>query len=375
MHRLLFACIALLLAFADVTCAAERAGSGFTHEAGGDRFATGSDVEIEQPVAGDAMAAGETVSLSSSVAGDVLVAARILVVDGEVGANLFAAGREVVVNAAVGRNARIAGSRVDIGRRARIAGNASIAGGRVNLTGSVEGYLHATGRRIYIDGPVGGDVEASGREVALGPNARIAGALRYRSPNPIEQDPGAVVSGGIERLSVQRPAAPARTFHWAGSWIWTIGLMVLAASIVAALPRFSSRVSDTLRRRFLLSLALAFAVTVCMPVAAIVLFITGIGAPLAILAVLAYPALLLVGYVSAGIALGDAILHRFRPTDATRNRTRVVFAALATLVLSLAGSIPWIGGFIAVIAFLAGVGALVSQGWATASGHERGETA
>jgi len=82
MHRLVVACIAMLLTVAHVACAAGHIAPGFTHEIGGDHFATGSNVSIEQPVAGDAVAAGETVSLSSSVAGDVLLAARNLIVDG-----------------------------------------------------------------------------------------------------------------------------------------------------------------------------------------------------------------------------------------------------------------------------------------------------
>ncbi|TDN61823.1 polymer-forming cytoskeletal protein [Paraburkholderia sp. BL10I2N1] len=375
MHRLAVVSIALLLALTDVASAAGRAEPGFSRDIGGDHFAAGTSVEIDQPVAGDAIAAGEAVMLSSKVAGDVVLAGRDLLVDGDAGENLYAAGSEVVMNGAVGRNARVAGRRVDIGRRAHIAGNASVAGGSVNVIGDVKGYVEAAGGRIYIDGAVGGDVEASGREVALGPNARVTGALRYRSPNLIEQDPRAVVSGGIERLTAHRPPAPARPLHRIGRWIWTIGLMVLAALLVAAMPGFCLSVSEKLRQRFPLSLLLAFVVIVCVPVAAIVLLVTGIGAPLGILAILAYPALMLIGYVSAGIALGDAILRRVRPTDATLKRRRTVFAALATLALSLVGWIPWIGGFIAVVALLSGVGALVLQGWAAVSARKPRETA
>ncbi|AIO67656.1 polymer-forming cytoskeletal protein [Burkholderia oklahomensis] len=372
MHRLAVVSIVLLLALADVAGAAWRAESGFAHDIGSDHFAAGSSVEIEQPVAGDAIAAGEAVTLASNVAGDVVLAGRDLLIDGNAGENLYAAGSELVVNAAVGRNARIAGRRVDISRRAQISGNASIAGGRVNVIGDIKGYLQATGGRIYINGAIGGDVEASGREVTLGPNARVTGALRYRSPNPIEQDPRAVVSGGIERLTTHRPAAPEHTVLRVGRWIWTIGLMVLAALLVAIMPGFWLRVSERVRQRFLLSLLLAFVVTVCVPVAVIVLLVTGIGAPLGILAALAYPALLLIGYVSAGIALGDATLRRVQPTDAAFKRWRIAFAALATLALSLVGWIPWIGGFIAVVALLAGVGALVFEGWTVASGRKPG---
>jgi len=375
MHRLVVVFISLLLAFPDVAGAAGRGEPAFSRDFGGDHLAAGRSVDVAQPVAGDAIAAGEAVTLSSSVAGDAVLAGRDVLVDGDTGQTLYAAGSDVVVNAAIGRNARVAGGTVDIGQRAHIAGNASLAGGRVDVTGDIKGYLQAAGGHLYIDGAVGGDVEASAREVILGPNARVTGALRYRSPHAIRQDPRAVVSGGIERLAMHAPVAPARTVHRVGRWIWTVGLMVLAALLVAAMPDFYRRVSERASRRFLLSLLLAFVVIVCFPVAAIVLLATGIGAPLGILIMLGYPALLLVGYVSAGIALGDAFLRRVQPDHATRVRRRAMFAALAMLVLSIVGAIPLIGGLIDVVALLAGTGALAFQGWAAASGRRAGETA
>ena len=368
MYRLIVVSVALLLGLADATYAAGRAERVFDHDIGTDHFAAGRTVEVDRPVAGDSIAAGADVTLSSNVSGDVVLAGGEVRIDGDASQNVYAAGGRVVVDGAVGRNARIAGGRVNMSRRSQIAGNASIAAGRVNVAGSVKGYLQATGGRVYIDGPVGGDVEASGGEVALGPNARIAGTLRYRSPEVLEQDPRAVVSGGIERMAARGPAAPARAKHRVIRWIWTIGLMVLAALLVAALPGFCARASETVNKRFLLSTLLAFVAIVCLPVAAIVLLATGIGAPLGILTALAYPALLLVGYVSAGIALGDATLRRVKPDRAGAKRWRTALAAMGVLAISLAGWIPWVGGFVVLIALLVGVGALIFQAWAVAFG-------
>ncbi|WP_341318349.1 polymer-forming cytoskeletal protein [Paraburkholderia sp. IMGN_8] len=367
MHQLVVVSMALLLGFADVTYAAEHVERVFDHDIATDHFSAGRSVEVDRPVAGDSIAAGAEVALSSNVSGDVILAGGEVRIDGEASQNVYAAGGRVVVDGAVGRNARIAGGRVDIGRRAQIAGNASIAAGRVNVAGNVKGYLQATGGRVYIDGAVGGDVEAAGGEVALGPNARVAGTLRYRSPDALEQDPRAVVSGGIERLAARGPAAPGRASHWVVRWIWTIGLMVLAALLVTALPGFSARVSRRVIKRFLLSMLLAFVAIVCVPIAAIVLLATGIGAPLGILTALAYPGLLLVGYASAGVALGDAILRRAKADHADVKRWRTAFAALGVLAISLAGWIPWVGGFVRLVALLVGVGALISQAWAAAS--------
>lgn len=367
MHQLVVVSTALLLGFADVTYAAEHVERVFNHDIATDHFSAGRSVEVDRPVAGDSIAAGAEVALSSNVSGDVILAGGEVRIDGEASQNVYAAGGRVVVDGAVGRNARIAGGRVDIGRRAQIAGNASIAAGRVNVAGNVKGYLQATGGRVYIDGAVGGDVEAAGGEVALGPNARVAGTLRYRSPDALEQDPRAVVSGGIERLAARGPTGPGRASHWVVRWIWTIGLMVLAALLVTALPGFSARVSRRVSKRFPLSMLLAFVAIVCVPVAAIVLLATGIGAPLGILTALAYPGLLLVGYASAGVALGDAILRRAKSDHADVKRWRTAFAALGVLAISLAGWIPWVGGFVRLVALLVGVGALIFQAWAAAS--------
>ena len=368
MYRKLAISFLSLLVLSGGACAVGRTEPGFVRDFGTDHFAAGRIVEIATPVAGDAIAAGGGVTLSSNVSGDVVLAARNVHVDGDAGQNVYAAGSEVDVAGVVGRNARLAGAIVDIGRRAQIAGNASIAGGRVSVTGNVKGYLQAAVGRVYIDGTIGGDVEVNGREVVLGPNARITGALRYRSPDAIEQDPRAVVGGGVERLATRSPAAHAHAAHRIGRWIWTIGLMILAACLVAALPVFSARTSERVRERVLRNMLLSFALIVCVPVATILLLATGIGAPLGLLAALAYPGLLLVGYVCTGIALGDAILRRARPTHAAANRWRASFASLGTLAIALIGWIPLVGSVVNFVALLLGVGAVVFQIWAATSG-------
>ena len=115
---------------------------------------------------------------------------------------------------------------------------------------------------------------------------------------------------------------------------------------------------------------LAFAFIVCVPVATIMLVATGIGAPLGLLSALAYPGLLLAGYVSTGIALGDAILRRAKPAHGTASRWRASFAAMGTLAIALTGWVPLLGSVVTFIALLLGVGAVVFQIWAATSGND-----
>lgn len=73
--------------------------------------------------------------------------------------------------------------------------------------------------------------------------------------------------------------------------------------------------------------------------------------------------LLLLGYVSAGIGLGDWALRRFRAGQAERTAWRAGTAALAILVIALLARIPWLGGLVALLVLLTGLGALVLQAW------------
>jgi hypothetical protein len=152
-----------------------------------------------------------------------------------------------------------------------------------------------------------------------------------------------------------------RRLRGGGGWIWTAGLMLLAAVVAGALPAASQRVAQTLRTRPGFALLAGFIALVCVPVAALVFFITIIGAPLGLLTLLLYFVLLLLGYVATSITLGDWALQRWNTEAAAKTGWRAGAAVLAVFVLGLLGSVPWLGGLLAVVAMLVGIGAIVLQ--------------
>ncbi len=337
---------------------------------GTDHFVFGGSVRIEKPVPGDLIAAGGNVDVDAPVSGDAMLAGGNLRVSAAIGQDVYAAGGRLAIDAPVGRNLRVAGGQVDFGPKATVAGNITVGGGQVSLRSAVKGSVRVGGGRVLIDAPVDGDVESAAGHLTLGPNARIAGALRYRSGDELERDPAAQVAGAIERLPLPGRSASAaavrdRAFgeqvsaRWSGpGWLWTLGLMAIAAVLVGALPVTSQRVADALRTRPGWSLLLGFIALVCIPVAALILLISIIGIPLALLAVLLYLALLLVGYVASAVALGHWALARWKADAAGRTGWRIAGAMAAVLLLALLGSVPFIGGFVALLAMLAGIGAI-----------------
>jgi cytoskeletal protein CcmA (bactofilin family) len=253
---------------------------------------------------------------------------------------------------------RAAGGRITVS--APVSGNAHLAGGKVTVSGAIKGNLRAAGGRIVIDGPVGGDASVAGGKLELGPNARIAGSLRFHGGDLV-QDPAAQVMGGIEHLGGRKHEyhfTPIGRFGH--GWIWTAGLMVLAAIIAAALPGPTRRMADELRAHPWHAPLLGFIALTCIPVAAVLVMITVIGIPLGLLALMGYVALLLVGYVWLCVVVGGLLLDRFKADAASLATWRVGAAVLAMLVLALLARLPIVGGLVVFAALLIGVGMIVA---------------
>jgi hypothetical protein len=89
--------------------------------------------------------------------------------------------------------------------------------------------------------------------------------------------------------------------------------------------------------------------------------ITVIGIPLALMMIALYIALLIVGYISTGIALGEIALQHWRAERAASTGWRIAAVVLAMLVLGLLRRVPIVGGFVVFAATLMGIGVLLMQ--------------
>mgnify|MGYP001470730530 CR=1 FL=1 len=365
---------ALLICLAAPLAAAQDREGPATAErrVGGDLFIGGGSIAVHEAVPGDLFGGGGSIDVGATGAGDAGLVGGKLRLGADIGRNAYAAGGQVNLVGKVGGNARLAGGQVDLGPKSDVAGNVSVAGGQVRLGGSIKGHVQAAGGRLTIDGPVGGDVTATSGRIVLGPNARIAGKLRHRSGEPIERDAAAEVAGGVEVLmpvlrrgdkaGAAPPPPPSEERGWRGPvGTWTIGLMLLAAFLVALLPAVSQRVARSWRERFGWSLLAGFALLVCVPVATLLFAITIIGLPVALALVAAYFALMPVAYVATAIAAGDWALQRWQAAKSAMPWWRIGAACAAVLLLALLGAVPWLGGLVALTALVAGLGAIVLQ--------------
>jgi len=345
------------------------------HQFGSDYFGAGGVLNLTEPVEGDAFLAGGRVATAGEVSGDLVAAGGEVSIGGSVGDDLYAAGGDVKVDAMVTGNARVAGGDVAVGPATVIAGSATLTGGRVNFEGNSHGYLQVSGGSVTIDGVVHGDAEVRSEQLAIGPDTQIGGKLVYRGPSAPVVPESAVITGGVEFHEVghgsymHREHGPMReAVHWVGSALWFAGMFFVGALFVILFPGMSSRAADTIGRDPLRSLGLGLAVLVCVPFVAVVLLITIIGIPLALLLVPLYLLLMFLGWIVAALFVGQRGLAVVRGAGPATTGWRLLALLLALVALSLVRHVPFIGGLVALLALIAGIGALVWQGWAGREG-------
>jgi hypothetical protein len=218
------------------------------------------------------------------------------------------------------------------------------------------GRLKAAGGTVRIDGPVTGDASVAAGRLELGPGARIEGKLSFRGDD-LRQDPGAQVVGGIQRhVGYQDWHQHATGRHFLHGWFWTTGLMLLAAIIAAALPGPSVRMARELREHPGATLISGFLAITAIPIAGVLLMLTIVGIPIALLALMAYGILLLMGYAWLAVILGRLVLDRVKPQATALAGWRAGVAVLAMLVIALIASVPFVGGWAQLAAVVFGVG-------------------
>lgn len=367
MNRRVWGAAWVALALVTITgCSAHHdGGDTVTHQFGADYFGAGGVLNLTQPVDGDAILAGGHVSTASEVKGDLVAVGGEVSVGGAIGDDLYAAGGSVQFDAIVNGNARVAGGEVNLGPATIVAGGVSLTGGQVEFEGVAHEYLQVSGGSVRLDGEVVGDAEVRAKELLIGPDARIGGRLIYHGPSePVVPD-GAVITGGIEFheqdvgryfTHAQHGARDAATGF--GTFLWFVGVFLAGALFVLLLPGFTSEAAAAIGRKPLPSLGLGLAILLCVPFVAVVLLITIIGIPVALLLMSLYLLVLFLGWITAALFVAQRGLAALRPGRPVTRSWQLLALLLGLVALWLLRQLPLVGGLIGFVALLAGIGAL-----------------
>lgn len=342
-------------------------GASQTVATGANVYSAGAEVRPAAAIEGDFFGVGARVMIDHSIKGDATVAGGSVSIRAAIGDDLRAAGGDLNIESSIGGELLASGGSITLTKAARVKGGAGLYAGTVIMDGHVEGLLTVGAEKVYLNGEVDGDARLRAGQIELGPNAKIKGGLSHSKSAVLKRHDGATIGGAVTADAEQaraknhdddsKHAASGGQSNWFGSVFTYLALFVCAAGLLLLIPGYFSRLSGMATDAPWASMGVGLATMLALPPAAVLLAITILGIPLAILVLAAYPALVLLGYLVGVQYLARRLQRALRPALVSSFANQTGYFALALIAMMALGWIPILGTLANICIALMGVGA------------------
>ncbi|MBI4276246.1 hypothetical protein HY629_00190 [Candidatus Uhrbacteria bacterium] len=287
---------------------------------------------------------GENITITTPVDGDLFVAANVLKIEAPVAGDVFAAAGTVVIDAPVQGSVRVAAQTLLV--RKSIGGSLAVWGSDVHvIEGATIGrYLWADVDSLDLKSAVQGDVIYWGATAPL-----IASEARIGGKTSVSVRP--IVSAW------QKFRSPAFLFQ---SLIALFGLYIVGLVLVLQVRRPTAAVMSAMIHVPLQSLAIGGATLFGTPLIILVLAVTLIGIPVALILMVLYGVLLYLTQVFVALTIGFQVMQW--ADGAHRFRSFLWTLVIGGLVWGVLTAIPFVGWTIRIIGTIWAFGAAITVG-------------
>lgn len=326
----------------------------------GDLKAFGANVVVSGEVNGDVMAFGSSINIKGLVFGDVTTAGGMVTINGEITDDLIAAGGNVNLEGEVRDNVILAGGMLNVADQAKIGRDLLIGGGTVTIAGEVKRNVTFGAGQLSILGEVGGNVSGEADEdVEIGSKAEILGNLEYKSSKEANVNEGAQVAGENKWTQIEKDNNQKSFLSKALGKVYS-GLALLVVAVVAVLlfPKKSEEVIDNINSKPGKSFLYGLILLLIAPFVIVIVAVTILGIPLAIILGVFYGILLYVSKIYVGLWAGKRILDYLKSKNKNQLKTLVLPVILGIFVMWILFIIPFVGFIVKIVATIFGMGAI-----------------
>lgn len=319
-------------------------------------FVSGRTVDISGTVNGDIFCAGMNVSISGKVRGDVICAGQTVTVSGTVDGDVRLAGQSVSIGGQITGSATVASSVFSLESSSTISNDLSVAGNDLVLNGTVGRDAALAGSTATIDSKIGRNVNANVENVQLLGQANIGGGLYYTSFNEAQINQTAKVAGETKRT---QPAHSSNTLKKPfvisfGIVLYIIAsLMILSLALVLLFPGAVHTATSSAIQNPLKILLVGFVASLAVPVLIVILMISVLGIPLALLLLVIWLLILFLSGPVFGYYIGRLIFNK--------HKNPFLIMAVGSFLVLLALFIPILGFVVWLAALWMGSGMLLLE--------------
>jgi hypothetical protein len=286
----------------------------------------------------------------------------------------------------------VVGGNVTIEEGATVNGDVAVIGGNLSIDGNVNGDVAIIGGNLSVSSEIDGDVAVIGGQAVLTETANIDGDVTTMG-GQVEKEPGAEISGTITNNAppVDIPEVPAvpntpdapnipntPAFDFDFNPLWDVFNVIWRSFAVAAIAMLLTlflkpqleRVADAVMGQPVLAGSFGLLAVIVAPLAILIMTVTLILIPVAIVAAMIVPLAWLFGMVALGQEVGErftkAINQSWSPVLATGFGT-----LLLMLVVGFIGLIPCVGWLLSFLVTLFALGGVAMTWFGTRSAPGR----
>ena len=322
----------------------------------GPHIFAGNKLTLDQTYSGNVYAAGGEVIVTGDIMGDLIVAGGSVTVDGPISGDIYAAGGTVVITSSVGGTVTAAGGEVRLTETAEVEHAALIAAGTFRQTGTVLGNLQVKAEHVILAGVVGQSATVDTDELTVSEAALFGENLQAEVDDTINVSENAQVAGEksvnlSEKKETQKPSALRWSIGWVVNFLGRVIVMAIALLLFGASVK---QASLNLEKHWPNAFMKGALFVVAVPILVILLMLTILGMPAAILMAFAYFLLLMIAWVVPGFWIGRVMSPK---------GSLYLQGFLGALVVSVVSSLPMIGWIFRVLLAVLGSGAFVRLFW------------
>lgn len=322
-------------------------------------YAAGGSVAINKQILGDLFAAGGSINVAGPVEKDLFAAGGNIVIGSPIGEDARITGGNITVNSNINGDLLAAGGTINISGGSQISGDLWIAGGIINLNSPVSGNAKIAGGEILINAPIAGTLEVRADEkLVFGPESQVTGTIKYFGRNEAVILDGAQV-GQIDFTRVAVKKFPAKAAFGVFLFFKIIALFIAGLIVLKLFKRTSAAIVSSASNNFWASLGIGFLGLLVVPIAAILLMATIIGAYAGIVLVAWFVFAVLMGGIFTIFFIG-MLLEKWLLKKKENELTwrTILWGVLIGAIISI---IPIIGWLATLVIFMSVFGGMLTM--------------
>lgn len=327
------------------------------------------NVQIDGHVNGDVYCAGKSVTISGFVDGDVICGAQTIIISGIVNGNLRAGAQTITISGLIEKNGTIGAQTISVYKEGQIIGELIAGAQTISVDGTIGKKLTIGAQSATLNGPIEQNVVAQVESLTIGEQADIKGTIEYTSHKEVVSHPNAKIIGKISRTEPtkeQENTTPKEVKNWQNQTTETvknifteiISYLAVSTLLILIMKKTLELWINNVKNSPGASIGIGCLTYTIVPTLCIVLLITIIGIPAAILIGVIQIAIFFASRTILALAIGKQLAPKIWHKQ---KDNPYAFALIGVPVAWIIFSLPIIGWISSGIAVLWGTGIIIKH--------------